>query len=63
MVTCVVCGKGIQVSLRSLLHPPSSDGSRGVRDFYMMALTGQTTTAMLWWASFSPAARRKLSKM
>ena len=38
MVTCVVCGKGIQSSLRRLLHPPSSDGAREVRDFYIAHL-------------------------
>ena len=31
---CVVCGETIQCTLRRLLHPPSSDGSRAVRDFY-----------------------------
>ena len=31
---CVVCGKSIHCTFRRLLHPPSSDGSRAVRDFY-----------------------------
>jgi len=46
MVTCVVCGKGIQVSLRSLLHPPSSDGSRAVRDFYVTHLNPLLDTSI-----------------
>ena len=46
MVTCVVCGKGIQVSLRRLPHPPSSDGSRAVRDFYMTHLNPLLDTSI-----------------
>ena len=46
MVTCVVCGKGIHVSIRSLLHPPSSDGSRAVRDFYMTHLNPLLDTSI-----------------
>ncbi len=35
MVVCVVCGKAFQSSLRRLLHPLPSDGSRVVRDFHV----------------------------
>ncbi len=35
MVLCAVCGKAFQSSLRRLLHPPPSDGSRVVRDFHV----------------------------
>ncbi len=34
-VVCVVCGKAFQSSLRRLLHPPPSDGSRVVRDIHV----------------------------
>ena len=35
MVICVVCGNAVGSSLRRVLHPPSCEGTRAVRDFYV----------------------------
>lgn len=35
MVICVICGNAVGSSLRRVLHPPSCEGTRAVRDFYV----------------------------